>query len=113
MTHAGNLSAFTRNEIQRLFASAQRVVHQHGITILKAPQTGTHGRILIVTPAKIGAAPVRNRIRRRLKSIFYQEHLYNTPYDYVVIVKKHGIKTPFDELKRLLAQAANTEKDCS
>ena len=38
-----------------------------------------YAKILIVTPKKIGSAPVRNLLKRRLKSIFYEEKLYERP----------------------------------
>jgi len=60
------------------------------------------GRILVVTPKKIGSSPQRNRIRRRLKAIFYEEKLFERGIDVIVFVKKKGIELTFNQLKKLL-----------
>lgn len=95
---------FTKPEITACFNAARRVLKHPGLDILRAP-TSNKGKLLVVTPARIGNAPARNRIRRRLKAIFYEEKLENRGYDCIVLVKKAGIMLSFDELKKLLMQA--------
>lgn len=104
------LTHFTRQEIRQLFKTVYRVVTHPGLTILRAPKVNTCGRILIITPAKIGAAPKRNRVRRRLKAIFYEHQLYNEPFDVIVIVKKDGLLLSFSQLKDLLFNAIYAPK---
>lgn len=61
------------------------------------------GRILVITSRKIGSAPKRNKIRRRLKSIFYENKLFALDYDCIVIVRQgSAINLEFYELKEIL-----------
>lgn len=91
--------------IDQLFRNARRVIKHPNLHILIATAQQKIGRILIITPRKVGNAPERNKIRRRLKSIFYEEKLYEKGLDCIVIVKKKGCSLSFKELKDLLLQA--------
>jgi ribonuclease P protein component len=53
----------------------------------------------------VGTAPERNKVRRRLKAIFYEEKLFDQGYDCVVIVKKPGVLLTFDQWKQLLIES--------
>jgi len=99
------LSNFSEKEVKQLFKRARRVIKQPGIHILVAPTNQPIGRILVITPKKIGNAPSRNRIRRRFKAIFQENKLFEHGKDCVIIVKKEGINLPSNELKSLLLQA--------
>ncbi len=110
MSHiAQNLSTFTQKEIQAIFKSAKRAYKGPGLDILLAPTCQQYGRILVITPRKVGTAPERNRIRRRLKAIFYQEQLYNYQLDCFVIIKKPGIQFDHDELKQRICSVLKRE----
>ena len=104
-----NLSRFTKKEIDALFKKARRVIKHQGLHILVAPKQKEYGRILIIASRKTGNAPTRNKIRRRLKSIFYEQELYKQEYDCIVIVKKEGPLLTFEQLKKLLVQAIETK----
>jgi ribonuclease P protein component len=95
---------FTKEEIATTFKAARRVLKHPGLDILKAPTQGV-GKLLVVTPRHTGNAVHRNRIRRRLKAIFYEEKLGNRGYNCIVIVKKESNTLSFDDLKALLIQA--------
>jgi len=95
----------SKKAIDELFKKARRVIAHPGLHILIAPKTAEFGRILIIASRKTGNAPERNKIRRRLKSIFYEERLYEKGLDCIVIVKKDGIAIPFAGLKDLLLKA--------
>jgi ribonuclease P protein component len=97
-----NLSTFSNDEVKTIFRSASIRKKFEGIDVLCAPQLSTWGRLLVVTPRKSGNAPQRNKIRRRLKAIFYEEKFFERGYDCVVFVKKEGINLSFDELKAML-----------
>ncbi|MFC1842181.1 ribonuclease P protein component [Candidatus Dependentiae bacterium] len=97
-----HISKFTESEVKKLFKKAKRVLRHAGLDILCAPAALEFGRILVVTPKKVGSAPERNLIRRRLKSLFYEEKLYEKKLDYIVIIKKKGINLPFNQLKEIL-----------
>lgn len=96
---------FTQKDIKALFSKARRVLRQPGLDVLLAPKKFFSGHLLVVTPRKIGNAPERNKVRRRLKAVFYEEKLFEAPYDCIVIVKPGGIKIPFSQLRKMLLSA--------
>jgi len=101
-----SLSKFSQLEISRLFAGAKRVLRHQSLDILLSPTlSGPLGRILVVTPRRIGNAPQRNKVRRRLKALYYETELFKKGYDCAVIVKRDGVDLSFEELKMLLNQA--------
>ena len=102
---AKELSRFTQQEIKTILKKARRVYKGTGLDILLHPTTKPFGRILVITSAKVGSAPERNRIRRRLKDIFYKQQLNDRNLDSIVIIKKPGIALGYDELKQLLLDA--------
>ncbi len=95
----------SKKDISKLFKVARRVVKHPGLHILLAPKQKDFGRILIVTSKKVGTAPERNKIRRRLKSIFYEEKLYEKGFDCIAIAKPEATKLTHQELKKLLIEA--------
>ncbi|MEX0849178.1 MAG: ribonuclease P protein component [Candidatus Dependentiae bacterium] len=99
------LSHLTKNEIKTVFKKARRVLRDSGLDILLYPSPTDFGRILVVTSRKVGNAPERNRVRRRLKAIFYKEKLYEHKLDCFVIIKKSGTNYSSDQLKKILHHA--------
>ena len=100
------ISKFTKSEIDYLFCHARRVIKTQACTILVAPrQKEDFGRVLIIASRKVGNAPERNLVRRRIKSIFYEEKLFALKFDCVVIAHKKMVTLPFDQLKSLLLSA--------
>lgn len=101
------VSSFKKQEIQALFKAARTKISSHGLIIKVAPKQSEYGRILVVTPKKMGNAPQRNLLRRRLKSIFFEERLYQGPYDCIVFVLHEALAVPFSTLKELLKTTLN------
>lgn len=100
---AGRISRFKEHEVKELFKKAKRVLKHPGLDILCAPsEKKEFGRILVITSKKTGIAAKRNRIRRRLKSIFYNKKLYEKKIDCIIIIKKDGINLSFEQLEDLL-----------
>jgi len=101
---AGQLSKFSKQEIDQLFQTSKRVIQNDAVTILAAPsQSHEFARLLLVTPRTIGNAVKRNLLRRRLKDIFYKGKIYESlHYDIAIIARKPLISFSFDELKELL-----------
>jgi ribonuclease P protein component len=99
---ARKITQFTQSEIKQLFRTARTISRNAGLSIRIAPRSGALGRLLIITSRKIGSAPERNKIRRQLKAIFYQEKLYELPYDFIIHTTKESILLPFQELKARL-----------
>ena len=102
---AQKFTQFTKKEIDQLFKSARKVLHRPGIIILLAPRTKEIGRLLAVIPRKVGNAPVRNKLRRRLKAIFYQQSFTQKPFDVIVLAKQGAADYSFDDLKAFLIEA--------
>ena len=100
---AGLITKFTQKEVDQLFKKSHRIFHSGAATILAAPRDKDYARVLIITSRKTGPATQRNVIRRRLKSIFYQEKLFSTlKFDLVFIAKRPVIALTFIQLKELV-----------
>jgi ribonuclease P protein component len=103
------LSLFTKKEVEAAFASASCANRSPSITILRAPRSKSFGRILIITPKAVGTAPIRNRLRRRIKAIFYENKLYHSLFDWLIISKKGAGEFEYDYLKTLLLKTIPLE----
>jgi len=104
-----NLSQFTKKEINHLFKTGKRVVAHPALVILRASGVYSYGRILPIISRKIGNAPQRNKLKRRLKSIFYEERLFEKGFDLAIITKPGAADLSFDQLKELLLKATYPE----
>jgi ribonuclease P protein component len=102
MQRPSSLPSFTPAQVQSLFKAACCRFKKPGIDILLAPALLPHGRILVITSRKVGNAPTRNKIRRRLKAIFYEEKLFEKGHECIAIIKPEGAHTSFEELKKML-----------
>ncbi len=102
---AREITRFSKKEIDKLFQRARRVLRNPALTVLIAPRQKDFGRILIIASRKVGNAPERNKVRRRLKTLFYEEQLYKREFDCIVIVHKQAVQLSFEELKNFILQA--------
>ena len=109
---AREITRFTKKEVDYLFEHARSVLKNRSFTVLSAPrQSPLCAKILIVVPKKVGNAPVRNKIRRQIKAIFYQEKLFESSCDYVFIIYKGVLALSFDELKTLMLFIARKQSE--
>jgi ribonuclease P protein component len=99
------LSHFSRKEVQQFFASARSAFKSDALTVLIAPRTKDCSHLLVVASRKVGNACQRNKIKRRLRAIFYENKLYEKPGDLAIIVRKPATGLTFDELKTLILHA--------
>ncbi|MCL4361197.1 ribonuclease P protein component [Candidatus Dependentiae bacterium] len=101
---ARKITSFTNKEIYNLRKSAKKIFSNESFDIKRKNKLESVeiGRILIVIPKKVGSAPVRNKIRRQIKSIFYQEKKYQLPSDFIVYVKPHANELKFEEIHEIL-----------
>lgn len=102
---AKNLSSFTLAEIKALFKKGMRTYQSPQLDIIVMPTTTQFGRVLVITSRKVGTAPERNTIRRRIKALFYQKALYAYNLDLCIIIKRPGIGYTLPELEPLLHTA--------
>ena len=100
------ITQFSPREVDSLWKKAHRVIKHDGLDILKAPRSGAIGRILMIIPKRIGNAPTRNKLRRQLRHIFYEQKLFNGDSDWIVIARPGVAEIPFAVLQALLLQAA-------
>lgn len=105
MRIAREITKFKQNEIRVLFKKAQTVLKHTALHILATTTEQEISRVLLIIPKKVGNAPDRNKIRRRLKALFYEKQLYKDEYDYIIMVKKKAVSLSFEQLKKLLEQA--------
>lgn len=89
-------------QIRQLFNRARRVLKHPGLDLLVAPTSEPKGKLIVVTPGKIGNAVERNKVRRRIKALFAQDQLLSKGYDAIVFVKKEGVKLNYEQLKQLI-----------
>lgn len=106
---------FSSQERTRLIRSAKLIHRQPELDIRslsRVPESvPLPGRILIITPRKIGTAPERNRIRRRCKALFREEKIFSHGLDFLIYCRKGSADLSFQQLKTILLEA--TEKNTS
>lgn len=101
------ISQFSKREIDSLWKKARRVVRHDGLDLLKAPRSSDMGRILMIIPKRIGSAPVRNRLRRQIRHLFYEQELYDGDFDWIAIARPGAETLPYSKLLELFLQAAS------
>ena len=96
--------SFSRQEIIALFKTAKRSVRHPILDILIAPKAQEKARLLVITPKRVGTAPARNKIRRQLKALFYEQGYAQQAFDCVIIIKNIG-RVTFEKLQELMTTA--------
>ena len=99
------ISSFTQKEIQELFKNTRLVVGQLPLLVRVGPAQKAVGRLLLVIPKAVGSAPIRNKLRRRLKALFYQDKLYTQGKDCIVLARAGASELLYEQLQELLHKA--------
>jgi ribonuclease P protein component len=69
----------------------------------EAAQPGETGRVAFLTPKRLGAAHVRNQLRRRMREIYRRHLAQPEESDYLIWVARPPVlELPFDELKKCM-----------
>ena len=68
--------SFSSSDRGYLLSHARPLIKSDAFDMRALPTRSFCGRILVITPKKMGTAPKRNLIRRRLKALFYEEKLF-------------------------------------
>lgn len=102
---ARNISQFFPKEIDNAFKHARRLLKTSSITLLYGPQQRSYGRILVIASGKTGNAVIRNKFKRRIKNIFYQEQMYLIGHDFICIARAGIGDIDFEALKTILTHA--------
>ncbi len=102
-----DLFRFEKKEIDSTFQNSIQKASIDGLKLLQAPiqkEAQSFGKLLIMTSRKVGKACKRNKIRRQLKSIFYQKKLYEKQFNSILIVYKASLNLTFEELEKFLLE---------
>lgn len=92
------LTQWKKEEISKLFSQASTVMISPEFDIRQAPASLSYGRLLIIIPKKVGTAPQRNLIRRRIKALFYENQWYTQLKDTIIFVKPRAKMIPWSAL---------------
>jgi ribonuclease P protein component len=99
------LFRFSQKEVCFSFDHIVDRRNYRGFKLLKAPlfrNDNSYGKLLVVTPRAAGKATERNRLRRQIKNIFFQEHCYQVPCTWIIIVYPKAKCVGFDAIKGFL-----------
>ena len=96
------LFSFSKKEIQSSSKDAKLKDKILGLKLLQAPCQQDHGKILVIIPKATGKAHERNKLKRQIKAIFYEEKLFQNPISSILIVYKEAKSLSFDEIKAFL-----------
>lgn len=103
-----NLFRFEKKEIDQTFQNSSLIGKISAFKLLKAPIAKNNqefGKLLIIASRKVGKAHKRNKVRRRLKSIFYQEQLYIHKNNYIILAYKPATELKFEQIKNFLIKS--------
>lgn len=104
MPSVRQITRLPEQDIVYLLKHARRIRKSPELDILIAPARFPYGRVVAITPGKIGNAPQRNLFRRQIKALFYEEKLYALGFDCVVIGKIQATTLSFNSLKTVFIQ---------
>lgn len=98
-----SLFSWNKKEIDHAFTHAKKVHSVSGLKLLSSKNLFTennseHGKLLIIVPRKVGKAHIRNKIRRRIKEIFYTNQLYKKPLRSIILVYPDAVNLSFEQL---------------
>ncbi len=80
-------AAWTKQELQRFFTTARRVLQTAEFDVRITPKMRDTMRLLIVTSRKTGKAHTRNKFRRRIKEVARVLALSRFAYDWGIFAK--------------------------
>ena len=100
-----SLFSFSKIEVDNAFKTSHAKVSYRGFKLLQSHEQPLHGKILIVLPRACGKAHDRNRLRRQLRSIFYEHKLYQNKTTWILLVRKDAMNLDFETLTLFLTKA--------
>ncbi len=103
---ARRITAWSEGEIRRVLRRSRRVIRSADADVSVAGSSDEFGRILIIIPKKVGTAVVRNRIRRRIRSLFFEKKFFTQRLLWIVYVKPPLAEQSFTQLEQLFTQWA-------
>lgn len=101
---ARSISLWSAAERRMALKQARTILRSESLDIRAMPAHGM-GKILIIAPRKIGSAPQRNLLKRRLKALFYEEKLFELGMHIIVYLKKPSATLSYTCLKEIIVKA--------
>lgn len=101
------LFRFEKKEIDQTFHKSTLKGNFKGLKLLKSPiqrDSQPFGKILIIASRKTGKACKRNRIRRQIKAIFYEQSLSKILSNFIILIYKPALDLKFNEIKQFLVE---------
>jgi len=102
------LYSFSQKEIALFFSQSSFLAQIQGIKLLiernPAPEQEKleHGKLLIIVSRKVGKACIRNKLRRQLRAIYYEQGLAALPLRIAIITYPQAKDCSFEELQTFL-----------
>lgn len=104
------LFSFHEKEIALFFTRAITAAQISGLKLLVERNSDPlqrpieHAKFLIVTSRKVGKACIRNRLRRQLKAIIFENDLGAIPLRFAIICYPQGTQHSYDTLKTFMVE---------
>jgi len=99
-----HISLWKKDERTKVLSLARPIFRTSHFDVRILPKQGDLARIMVVTPKKVGSAPYRNLLKRRARSIFYQEKLYNSTHDRVIFFRPSQTILEYKRLHTILME---------
>ncbi len=81
------ITLWDKDERMKALYQARPLFRSPYFDVRVLPKQGMTARLIVIVPKKVGSAPYRNLLKRRTRSIFYQEKLVNSRADWVIYVR--------------------------
>lgn len=92
-------------QITAAFADGHRVAGRHGIKVLHAESDQTPAKVLIVPTRALKGHVRRNKLRRQIKAIVYENKLAEQTGTFIILLYPQIVDLSFDDLKKFLRYA--------
>lgn len=110
---ARRITAWREGEIRRTIRKSRRLIRSDSADVSVVKSQGIC-RVLIIIPKKVGTAVVRNRIRRRIRSLFFENKIFSQGLSWIIYVKPSLASLSFSELHNLfMSWASEASKTCA
>lgn len=96
-------------EFQKIMG-ARRFKNTKAFTVYIDKRTKDNSRYGIAAPKKLGNAVVRNKTKRQIRSMLQDINMFDTPYDYIVLVRKKYYEQSYKENQKDLENLIKTVK---
>ncbi len=97
-----HISLWKKDERLKALTQARPILRSHAFDVRVLPKQDIIARLMVITPKKIGSAPYRNLLKRRTRSIFYQEKMFASVNDWVIYFRPSQSILDYKKLHAML-----------